>query len=173
MKDLESIGFVINPYNPCVANRVINGKQHTVTWHVDDLKSSHKESKVNDDFLHWLQQMYSNIKSSPVKATRGKIHENLAMKLDYSQEKIIKINMVDYVKAMVNDFPEGVSKSNYPWNENMFKVDNKSPLLCKEKRELFHTFLAKGLFLCKRARPDIQPAIAFLATRVQSPDEQD
>ena len=33
--------------------------------------------------------------------------------------------------------------------------------------------MAKALFLCKRARPDIQPAIAFLTTRVKSPDQQD
>jgi hypothetical protein len=43
-KDIESIGFEVNPYNPCVANRIVNGKQHTVTWHVDDLKSSHVEA---------------------------------------------------------------------------------------------------------------------------------
>jgi hypothetical protein len=33
--------------------------------------------------------------------------------------------------------------------------------------------VAKGLFLCKRARPDIQPAIAYLTTRVKAPTEQD
>ena len=47
-KDLEGIGFVVNPYDPCVANRIINGSQHTVTWHVDDLKSSHKNPRIND-----------------------------------------------------------------------------------------------------------------------------
>jgi hypothetical protein len=31
--DLKEIGFTINPYNPCVANRIVNGNQHTVTWH--------------------------------------------------------------------------------------------------------------------------------------------
>jgi hypothetical protein len=41
--DLESTGFVINPYDPCVANKVINGEQMTVCWHVDDLKVSHME----------------------------------------------------------------------------------------------------------------------------------
>ena len=29
------------------------------------------------------------------------------------------------------------------------------------------------LFLCKRARPDIQTAVAFLTTRVKGPDEDD
>ena len=48
--------------------------------------------------------MYGNVKSAPVKATRGKIHDYLAMKLDYSQEKVIKVNMVDYVEAMVKEF---------------------------------------------------------------------
>jgi hypothetical protein len=44
-KDIESIGFRVNPYDPCVANRMVNGKQHTVTWHVDDLKSSHVDPR--------------------------------------------------------------------------------------------------------------------------------
>ncbi len=48
-KDIESIGFKVNPYNPCIANQMVNGKQHTVTWHVDDLKSSHVDSKVNNE----------------------------------------------------------------------------------------------------------------------------
>jgi len=39
----------------CVANQIIDGKQHTITWHVDDVKSSHEYSKVNDEFLDWLK----------------------------------------------------------------------------------------------------------------------
>jgi hypothetical protein len=39
-KDIESIGFEVNPYDICVANRTVKGKQHTVTWHVDDVKLS-------------------------------------------------------------------------------------------------------------------------------------
>jgi hypothetical protein len=74
---------------------------------------------------------------------------------------------------MIVDFPEELEKIRCPWNENLFKVDPTVPKLTKEKRELFHTFVAKGLFACKRARPDIQPAIAFLTTRVKEPDEQD
>jgi hypothetical protein len=35
--NLTSLGFDINPYDPCVANKIINGKQITICWHVDDL----------------------------------------------------------------------------------------------------------------------------------------
>ena len=42
LKDLEAKGFKTNPYDPCVANKEINGSQFTIVWHVDDLKLSHR-----------------------------------------------------------------------------------------------------------------------------------
>ena len=41
MTDMRYKGFEINFYGPCVANKIIGGKQMTVFWHVDDLKVSH------------------------------------------------------------------------------------------------------------------------------------
>jgi len=38
---------------------------------------------------------------------------------------------------------------------------------------VFHTFIAKALFACKRARPDIQPTVAALCTRVKEPNQDD
>ncbi|KAL7575021.1 hypothetical protein ACA910_010834 [Epithemia clementina (nom. ined.)] len=61
-KNLEEIGFEVNPYDPCIANRMINGKQHTVTLHVDDLKSSHVDPKVNNEFANWLETKYGDPK---------------------------------------------------------------------------------------------------------------
>jgi hypothetical protein len=37
---LQEWGFEINPYDFCVANKVIAGKQCTIIWHVDNLKRS-------------------------------------------------------------------------------------------------------------------------------------
>jgi hypothetical protein len=42
---IESQGFALNPYDPCVVNKVINGKQFTVVRHVDDIKMSHVDEK--------------------------------------------------------------------------------------------------------------------------------
>ena len=39
--DIESIGYEVNPYDNFVASKMIKGHQHTITWHVDDVKSSH------------------------------------------------------------------------------------------------------------------------------------
>ena len=35
---LEAYGFKIDPYDPCVENKMVGGKQITVFWHVDDQK---------------------------------------------------------------------------------------------------------------------------------------
>eukprot|EP00957_Ditylum_brightwellii_P093843 7146354-Ditylum_brightwellii.AAC.1 len=42
-----------------------------------------------------------------------------------------------------------------------------------ERKALFHRFIMKAMFLCKRARSDIEPGIVFLAIRVQDPNEGD
>ncbi|CAJ1945858.1 unnamed protein product [Cylindrotheca closterium] len=58
---LEAKGFVFNPYDPCVAKKVVDEKQQTIRFHVDDLMSSHMDPKVNDKFAEiWFDQgMYN------------------------------------------------------------------------------------------------------------------
>jgi hypothetical protein len=43
----------------------------------------------------------------------------------------------------------------------------------ERKTQLCHTYVAKTLFICKRARPDLQTAVSFLSTRVKSCEEDD
>lgn len=153
---------------------MVNGKQHTFTWHVDDLKSSHVDPKVNDEFLDWLKMKYASDEIGEVKAVRGQRHDYLAMVLDYSSPGVLQMDMTKYVKSMVEDFPtklEGVGT--FPWTNKLFTVDPKSKKLDDERARIFHTFVMKGMFLCKRARQDIQPGIAFLATRTSEPTEND
>jgi hypothetical protein len=45
IKDLMGIGFKLNPYDPCVANKTVKLKQMTLCWHVDDMKVSHAMPK--------------------------------------------------------------------------------------------------------------------------------
>ena len=81
-KDMEKEGFSFNPYDICVGNKVINGKQLTVTFHVDDIKASHKETKVIDGFIEWCRQKYEDF--TKIKPSRGKIHDYLGVTMDYS-----------------------------------------------------------------------------------------
>jgi len=58
-----------------VANIFVNGKQQTVTWHVDDLLSSHVEPKANDAFLEWLKEKYASNGIGKIKAVSGSSHD--------------------------------------------------------------------------------------------------
>jgi hypothetical protein len=49
VKSLKSKGFNLNPYDPCVANKIVEGKQITVCFHVDDCKLSHEHPKLIDE----------------------------------------------------------------------------------------------------------------------------
>jgi hypothetical protein len=175
VNDLKTIGFEVNPYDPCVANRMVNGIQHTVTLHVDDVKSSIANPTVSDEFIAWLDKIYGSDITGHDKATRGKVHEYLGMTFDYTEKGKVKVGMTQYVQTMIDTFPENIGNStvDVPWSESLFKINHKSKKLDDERKSIFHTITAKGIFLVKRARPDIQPAIAYLSTRVQNPNEED
>ena len=171
--DLEKIGFKFNPYDPCVANRKVRKKQQTIRFHVDDLKSSHEDPEVNDMFLSWLNKMYGT--HGEVKATRGKVHDYLGMTFDYTEKGKVKVDMSEYVTKMVSEFKEKYKLDHTaatPAGNDLF-VQGAGEVLSGEQKDDFHTFVAKGLFACKRARPDIQPAIAVLTTRVAEPTTDD
>ncbi len=56
--NLKSIGFVVNLYNPCVANKTMGGRQFTITWHVDDLKLSHVNKHEVTKIIERLKSLY-------------------------------------------------------------------------------------------------------------------
>ncbi|MGA0888342.1 MAG: Ty1/Copia family ribonuclease HI [bacterium] len=171
--DLETIGFKFNFYDPCVANRNLVGAQQTIRFHVDDIMSSHVAQKVNDKFLKWLNKSYGKIK--PVTASRGKIHKYLGMTLDFTEKGKLKIRMDDYVERMIKEFPVQLKSTDTamsPAANDVFEL-GKGKELEKKQKEVFHSTVAKGIFLSKRARPDIHQAIAVLSTRVKEPNESD
>jgi hypothetical protein len=173
-KDIKGIRFVVNPYDPYVANQRVKGKQQTVTWHVDDLKSSHVNPKVNNEFYKCLEATYGSKELGHVTTTRGPVHNYLAMKLDYSTPGVLKVDMREYISSMLDEFPYKIQGTvQVPWSEKLFKVDESSKKLDDTRRETFHSYVMKAMFLCKRGRSDVQPAISFLASRVIEPNEND
>jgi Reverse transcriptase (RNA-dependent DNA polymerase) len=169
---LISKGFKINPYDTCVANKMINGKQCTILWHVDDLKISHVDANVVTDVIAMLSAEFG--KEAPLTISRGAVHEYLGMTLDFTEKGVAKIDMSKYVDNIIMEMPEdmaGVCPT--PAANHLFEVNTEAEKLDETKKEFFHHVVAQLLFLCKRARPDIQTAVAFLCTRVQYPDVDD
>jgi hypothetical protein len=97
VNNLTDIDFTINPYDPCVTNKIIEGEQMTIFFHVDDFKLGHRKKKVMDRMIDYLPQEYESIfedRSGAMTVSRGKIHKYLGMTLDYSVQGKVKIAML-------------------------------------------------------------------------------
>ena len=60
VKDIREIGFELNLCDSCVANGMVNGKQQTTVWHVNNVKASHVNSEVNDSFLQFVKDKHED-----------------------------------------------------------------------------------------------------------------
>jgi hypothetical protein len=109
VKDLKNYEtpFTINPYDPCVANATINGKQTTITWHIDDLKVSHIDPFQITKFAAYLAAIYGN----SLVVHRGKIHDYLNMDLNFATEGIAQVSMITYTSKILTDFPKPITTS--------------------------------------------------------------
>ena len=58
---LQQMGFKLNPYDPCVANCEIEGKQCTIGWYVDDTKISHLNPTVVTAIIKKLESKFGKM----------------------------------------------------------------------------------------------------------------
>ena len=101
IKSFTSIGFDINPYDPCVATNVIDNSQMTICFNVDGWKLSHCKSKANDWMINCLRQEYESIfedGSGNMSVIQGKVHEYPGMTLDYTAFGHVRIIMLSYIE---------------------------------------------------------------------------
>jgi len=74
------VGIYTEPYDKCVADKNLEGKQCKILWHVDDLKISHMNKVVVEIILKKLNDKFGQ--ESPLTTCRGKALEYLGMKID-------------------------------------------------------------------------------------------
>jgi hypothetical protein len=176
VKDLVDFGFELNPYDPCVANKTVDGTQMTVVWHVDDLKVSHISRAAIMVLVGYLKQKYGE----GLTVHTGSVHDYLGVDHDYSERGVVKLSMMTHLDKIFNDFPEKIEKASLtPASENLFRIrdpDENTKLkkwLEPDRVKDFHHTVAQLLFVSTRVRRDIQTAVEFLTTRVKKPDEDD
>ena len=102
-------GFTPNRYDSCVVNKKVNRKQLTVAWHMDNLKVSHKEENILDEFIGMMEEECGQ--EIPLTIMRGPIQEYLRMTLDFTERGRVVVKMSNYIKNMLKDAPA----SNNPW----------------------------------------------------------
>ena len=93
------MGFELNDYNLCVANKTIEGLQYSVAFYFDDNKISHKNPKVVDSIITALEKKFGGITYSI-----GKHHDFLGMDIEYNDNKIVSIRMRKRIEEAIDWF---------------------------------------------------------------------
>ena len=86
------------------------------------------------------------------------------MIFDYQEKGKVKINMTSYIKDILDEFPMDLKMTDTartPAANDLFN-EGQGKDLDMDCKEAFHRVVAKGLFVSKRARPDIHLTITTL-----------
>ena len=140
----------------------------TVLWYVDDLKVSHVNKKVVDKVIKQLEGFFGQLT-----VTEGKEHTYVGMDITINNKKV-EIHNIEYIKETFELFEDDIGPAAVtPANAHLFEVSDDRDALTSKKQRIFHSCVAKLLFVAKRSRPDILTAISFLTTRVTKPNVDD
>jgi hypothetical protein len=102
-KELEEYGFVVNPYDPCVANKDIgDGEQMTKIWHVDNLMTLCKLDFELTKFSCYLAKIYGPKLTMHIGWKQG----YLGVDLEFHKDGNLQVSVVKYLKCIILGFLE-------------------------------------------------------------------
>jgi len=107
---LHKEGFEINPYDRYVANKVINGKQCTIGWYIDDNILSHVETSVVDSVINNIEGYFPGLV-----VERGKDLNFLGMEIGFLEKGKLKLSLMPYICGMIEELEESLA----PYGENL------------------------------------------------------
>jgi hypothetical protein len=102
----------------------------------------------------------------------GTVLSYLGMSFDFGKEGEVVVSMEGYIKEVLESY-EVMGTAATPATADLFDVTKDEKPLDAERKEIFHSRVAKLLYMAKRVRPDILVACSFMASRVQCATEAD
>ena len=171
MQTMSDNGMKPNAYDPCVLNKTCrDGAQLTIAVYVDDILMTSTNEEEMEEMLEAIKNRYGDVKSH-----RGEVIEFLGMSMDMSTPGSASITMKGMEASIIEDATteRGTRRTNSPAADNIFDIDEDSPLLHNQERSEFHAMVARLLYLAKRVRPECLMAVSFLTTRVTRATKED
>lgn len=157
VKTLTENGFEMNPYDKCVFNKVIDGKQCTIVFHDDDFLITRVSSRALDQVEAIFRLAFEKI---TVKT--GKVLSYLGMTFDFTVDDKVHVTQEGYIQDILLS-TKVTKKASSPATVDLHKIDLTSPDLSVEDSVEFHSIVYKLIYLAKRTRPDIlvaSPAVS-------------
>ena len=118
-KCLFNMGFKLNNYDQCVANKMIEGTQCTIVWNVDDNKISHVNSQVVDQVITKIKKKFRKMT-----VKRGKEHVFVGMNISFIGDNKLKLTMKNYLEEAIQVFGEDVLVGAACWYFEKYRKGN-------------------------------------------------
>jgi hypothetical protein len=142
---LRDMGFDHNDVDPCVMNKMFNGKQCTLVVYVDDLLISCEDGDVLTSVTEELKRRFGDVKFSQEEDI-----SYLGMHIKV-KDGAATVSMEAYVRGVLSEYPvTGVVTT--PATADLFTQVNGDKLLDRKQSKTFHTIVAKLLYVAKRSR---------------------
>jgi hypothetical protein len=102
---------------------MINDKQFTIVWYVDDLKFSHVDSSVVNEMIEAVKSEFG--KEYEVIIRRRRVQDYLGMQLDFSNKGKDVMTMSDYISELIKEIPEDLlsGKASTPASNFLFNIN--------------------------------------------------
>jgi hypothetical protein len=154
------LGFQVNRYDPCIVTKPEIQK----LCYVDDIANRADSKAILDTHIRHLEKVYGKMT-----VQYGPTVHFLGANFHLPGDGTVHISIKLYLSKLCEENMDLINgKSNkYPAKINLFDIDYNSTLLDKKDSERVHSIIAKILYASQK-RPDFNPAIAFLSTRVTS-----
>jgi hypothetical protein len=129
-----------------VANKIIDGKQCTIAWYIENNKVSHVDDKVATHIIELIEARFGKMT-----ITRGKDHVFLGMNNNFHEEGTVRVKVKDYIKEAIVDFGEDITRTAAtPAKKNLFESNETDKRLSRNDSDTFHSIVAKQLYISKR-----------------------
>jgi hypothetical protein len=171
----QKLGLKRNAYEPSVHNKRTTDGAVTIRTHAYDLSASSRSTKQLEIMFIELKAIFGEIT-----VHEEEEHDYLGMIMKYDwNKKSVQINMGECISGCVEEFKEDVPETVFktvitPASVHLFQVrETGVEKLSTLRAKVFHSTVAKLLFVTKSGRQDILLAISFLTAKVKQPDEDD
>ena len=169
-------GYVQNPKDQCIFNRMIEGKQLTAAVYVDDVKASCVIKLFLENLRDLLREKYGEFKTSfdlqlPY----------LGCNWDYSETGFVSVSQVGMIQDLITNrekthLARGTPFTGAPHTPSapyLYQRSEGSELLNDADSAQFRTDVGTALYIALRTRPDIAGALGEHCKRVKCPTMED
>ena len=144
-KRINSWGFTINPYEPCLWNKYINKKQMSILFYIDDLLISHLNPVMATLYIKKFEKKYEKL--AVLTVCRGLVHKYLGQTVNFRKKGEVRFSQFYCIRKLYESLPDNmkIGHRNTASPSNLFQVNDKECLLDDAQQEEYHTITAKTL----------------------------